>query len=61
MSGWPQYWKKQRTLIQEFYRNGYSYLNNHEKTRSSISETFSGYLRLFDDPMIDAATSASDF
>lgn len=48
-------------LDPEFYRNGYSYLNNHEKTRSSILETFSGYLELFDDPMIDAATSASDF
>ena len=45
----------------EFYRNGYSYLNNHEKTRSSILETFSGYFELFDDPTIDAATSASDF
>ena len=48
-------------LDPEFYRNGYSYLNNHEKTRSSILETFSGYFELFDDPMIDAATSASDF
>ena len=45
----------------EFYRNGFSYLNNHEKTRSSILETFSGYFELFDDPMIDAATSSSDF
>lgn len=45
----------------EFYRNGYSYLNNHEKTRSSILETFSGYFELFDDPTIDAATSHSDF
>lgn len=48
-------------LDPEFYRNGYSYLNNHDKTRSSILETFSGYFELFDDPMIDAATSASDF
>jgi type IV secretion system protein VirD4 len=45
----------------EFYRNGYSYINNHEKTRSSILETFSGYFELFDDPIIDAATSGSDF
>lgn len=45
----------------EFYRNGYSYLNNHEKTRSSILETFSGYFELFDDPIIDAATFSSDF
>lgn len=48
-------------LDPEFYRNGFSYLNNHEKTRSSILETFSGYFELFDDPIIDAATSASDF
>ncbi|RAP36665.1 hypothetical protein B1207_07635 [Legionella quinlivanii] len=48
-------------LDPEFYRNGYSYINNHEKTRSSILESFSGYLELFDDPFIDAATSASDF
>jgi type IV secretion system protein VirD4 len=48
-------------LDPEFYRNGYSYLNNHEKTRSSILETFSGYFELFEDPRIDAATSASDF
>lgn len=48
-------------LDPEFYRNGYSYLNNHEKTRSSILETFSGYFELFDDPMIDAATSKSNF
>ncbi|WP_203456090.1 type IV secretory system conjugative DNA transfer family protein [Legionella sp. MW5194] len=45
----------------EFYRNGYSYINNHDKTRSSILETFSGYFELFDDPRIDAATCASDF
>ncbi|QDQ40259.1 hypothetical protein E3226_007545 [Legionella geestiana] len=48
-------------LDPEFYRNGYSYLNNHEKTRSSILETFSGYFELFDDPMVDLATSATDF
>ena len=48
-------------LDAEFYRNGYSYLNNHEKTRSSILETFSGYFELFDDPMIDVATATSDF
>ncbi|KTD65369.1 type IV secretory system conjugative DNA transfer family protein [Legionella spiritensis] len=48
-------------LDPECYRNGYSYLNNHEKTRSSILETLSGYFELFEDPVIDAATSASDF
>ncbi|HAT8326765.1 TPA: type IV secretion system DNA-binding domain-containing protein [Legionella pneumophila] len=44
-----------------FYQNGYSYLNNHEKTRSSILETLSGYFELFEDPTVDAATSRSDF
>jgi type IV secretion system protein VirD4 len=48
-------------LDPEFYRNGYSYLNNHEKTRSSILESFSGYFELFEDPRIDVATSSSDF
>jgi type IV secretion system protein VirD4 len=48
-------------LDADFYRNGFSYTNNHEKTRSSILETFSGYFELFDDPVVDAATSASDF
>ncbi|ARG98616.1 hypothetical protein B6N58_13645 [Legionella micdadei] len=48
-------------LDPEFYRNGYSYLNNHEKTRSSILETFSGYFELFDDPTIDTSTARSDF
>lgn len=45
----------------EFYRNGYSYINTSEQTRTSILVTFSGYLELFDDPIVDAATSASDF
>lgn len=44
-----------------FYQNGYSYLNNHEKTRSSILETLSGYFELFEDPTVDNATSSSDF
>lgn len=43
------------------YQNGYSYLNNHEKTRGSILETLSGYFELFEDPIIDNATSHSDF
>lgn len=45
----------------EFYRNGYSYINNDDRTRANILESFSGYFELFDDPIIDAATSASDF
>ena len=45
----------------EFYRNGFSYSNNHDKTRGSIKESFSGYFELFDDPTVDAATSATDF
>ncbi len=48
-------------LDPECYRNSYSYLNNHEKTRSSILETLTGYFELFEDPTIDAATSESDF
>ena len=48
-------------LDADFYRNGFSYINNHEKTRTSILENFSGYFELFDDPVVDAATSASDF
>lgn len=45
----------------EFYRNGFSYINTHEETRANILETFVGYFELFDDPIVDAATSASDF
>lgn len=45
----------------EFYRNGFSYINAHEETRTSILISFSGYLELFDDPIVDAATSANDF
>lgn len=45
----------------DFYRNGFSYMSVHEETRSNIFETFSGYFELFDDPIIDAATSHSDF
>ena len=52
---------EQSYLDPECYRNAYSYLNNHEKTRSSILETLSGYFELFEDPLIDAATSESDF
>lgn len=48
-------------LDSEFYNNGYSYIQNHEKTRSSILETFSGYLELFDDPLVDEATARTDF
>lgn len=45
----------------EFYRNASSYLNTAEKTRASILKTFTGYLELFADPIINAATSDSDF
>lgn len=45
----------------EFYRNGFSYINTHAETRANILITFSGYFELFDDPVVDAATSASDF
>lgn len=45
----------------EFYRNGYSYINTEEETRNNIRISFAGYFGLFDDPIIDEATSASDF
>ena len=45
----------------EFYRNGYSYINNDDRTRANILESCSGYFDLFDDPIIDTATSESDF
>ena len=45
----------------EFYRNGFSYIGVHFETRSNILQSFSGYFELFDDPVIDSATSASDF
>lgn len=45
----------------DFYRNGFSYINIHEKTRGCILEDFSGYFELFDDPTIDNATSHTDF
>lgn len=48
-------------LDKAFYENGFSYINNHEKTRDSILETFSGYFELFDDPLVSYATSKSDF
>lgn len=45
----------------EFYRNGYAYINTEQETRSNMLVSFSSHFGLFDDPMIDAATSASDF
>jgi type IV secretion system protein VirD4 len=45
----------------EFYRNVSSYLSSPEKTRGSILTTFSGYLEIFANPVINAATSDSDF
>lgn len=45
----------------DFYRNGYAYLNAHDRTRNGILKTFTGYFELFDDPLIDMATSESDF
>lgn len=45
----------------EFYRNVSSYLNTAEKTRASILKTFTGYLEIFANPVINAAVSGSDF
>lgn len=44
-----------------FYQNGFAYLNTDERTRSNILKSFVGYFELFDDPIVDAATTASDF
>ena len=48
-------------LDPEFYRNTSSYLNTAEKTRASILKTFTGYLEMFANPVINAAVSDSDF
>lgn len=45
----------------EFYRNASSYLNTAEKTRASILKTFTGYLEIFANPVINASVSDSDF
>lgn len=45
----------------EFYRNGYAYINTPDKTRGNMLISFIGHFELFDDPIIDAATSHSDF
>ncbi|MBA3536256.1 MAG: type IV secretory system conjugative DNA transfer family protein, partial [Tatlockia sp.] len=45
----------------EFYRNGFSYANTFVETRASILVTCASYFELFDDPIVDSATSASDF
>lgn len=45
----------------EFYRNGFAYIGNHDKTRSNIKVSFASHFELFDDPVVDAATSGSDF
>lgn len=37
------------------------YVNVHENTRTSVRKTFTSRLELFSNPIIDAATSASDF
>ena len=48
-------------LHPEFYRNASAFIAEHEKTRQSALADFVKRLELFDDPYIDAATSASDF
>ncbi len=45
----------------EFYRNGFAYHNNNDRTRDSILIDLISRFELFDDPRIDAATSDSDF
>jgi type IV secretion system protein VirD4 len=43
------------------YRNAHSFLQTHHKTQSSILQSFLSYFELWDNPLIDAATSHSDF
>lgn len=43
------------------YANFMKFIELHEKTRLSILATFLAYFELFDNPLIDAATSKSDF
>lgn len=42
-------------------RNFNAFLQVHEKTRASVVASFLTYFELFDSPLIDAATSKSDF
>ena len=44
-----------------FYQDMHQLLALDSRTRSNIIESFSVYFNLFDDPLIDAATSHSDF
>lgn len=53
--------EKTTYLDPEFYRNASGYLNTAEKTRASILKTFTGYLEIFANPVINAAVSDSDF
>jgi type IV secretion system protein VirD4 len=48
-------------LDPEFYRNAAGFLNAPDKTGTSILKTFTGYLEIFANPIINAATSGSDF
>lgn len=51
-----------RTDLDELCRyNFLKFLELHEKTRLSILATFQSYFELFDNPLIEAATSKSDF
>jgi type IV secretion system protein VirD4 len=42
-------------------RNFFQYLQNDYKLQSSILQSFLSYFELFDNPLVDAATSHSDF
>jgi type IV secretion system protein VirD4 len=60
--GWLKHTLDNTThLDPEFYRNRYSYINTEQETRNNIRISFAGHFGLFDDPMIDETTSASDF
>jgi type IV secretion system protein VirD4 len=43
------------------YRNFHRFLQTPDKTRANILDSFTTYFELFDSPLIDAATSHSDF
>ncbi len=53
---------KERNDLDEICRyNFLKFLELHDKTRLSILATFESYFELFDNPLIDKATSKSDF
>jgi type IV secretion system protein VirD4 len=53
---------KERTDLDPLcYRNLLSFVNNDYRTQANILQSFLSYFELFDNPLLDAATSRSDF